>query len=96
MYCIIIYHSIPDSFVADWINESILTRNSVTVRPVARASLSKLVHKLYFYKNDEELFWLGVIETLAVDVRSEFQTKRAVADAERGDIGTLPFDEVCK
>ena len=88
------YDSIPDSYVAGWINETIQTRNSVTVRSQARQSLSKLVKKLYFYKNNEELFWNGVTETLAADVRSEFQTRRAVTDASKGDVSSLPFDEV--
>lgn len=40
------------------------------------------------------MFWRGVSETLAADVRSEFQTKRVVTDANKGDVSTLPFDEV--
>ncbi len=35
-----------------------------------------------------------MVETLEADVRSEFQTRRAVSDADRGDTGVLPFDEV--
>ena len=71
-----------------------MTRNVVHVMETAKHSLSLLLPQLYFYKNEEALFWAGVVETLAADVRSEFQTKKAVTDAGKGYVNSLPFDEV--
>ena len=38
--------------------------------------------------------YLAIEETLSADVRSKFQTKRAVSEAKKGDACSVPFDEV--
>lgn len=82
--------------VPGWIEETITTRNRVywlsEDTDQNNNSLMKLVtekqHKLKHYKNNAPLYMQAVMETLSVDVRSKYQTKKATGSVgvKRSDI----------
>jgi hypothetical protein len=54
------YDSILDARVPTWIEESIETRNTVTVRAGVKTSSERLLKKCCkLYRKQEELFWKG-------------------------------------
>lgn len=89
------YDTLSDSRVPDWIAETVGTRNEVSLKNGVREKSIPLIRtKCKLYKNAVDEFWAGVIETLEADVRSKFQTKKAIVDSEKGIIRLQPFDEL--
>lgn len=89
------YDSVPGAMIPDWIKDSIDTRNSVSLEAgVQEKSKALLKQFCEIYRNDEELFWKAVIETLEADVRSAFQTKKVIEGHKSGHQFELPFDGV--
>lgn len=89
------YDTLPSSRVPDWIAETVGTRNEVFLKNGIREKSIPLIRsKCKLYRNEVDEFWAGVIETLEADVRSKFQTKRAIGDSEKGIIRLQPFDEL--
>jgi hypothetical protein len=89
------YDTLPSSRVPDWIAETVDTRNEVTLKGnVREKSLTLIRTKCKLYRGDVDEFWAGVVQTLEADVRSKFQTKKAIIDSDKGVIRLLPFDEV--
>eukprot|EP00603_Paraphysomonas_imperforata_P007083 CAMPEP_0114425518 /NCGR_PEP_ID=MMETSP0103-20121206/7278_1 /TAXON_ID=37642 ORGANISM="Paraphysomonas imperforata, Strain PA2" /NCGR_SAMPLE_ID=MMETSP0103 /ASSEMBLY_ACC=CAM_ASM_000201 /LENGTH=358 /DNA_ID=CAMNT_0001594359 /DNA_START=6 /DNA_END=1082 /DNA_ORIENTATION=+ len=87
------YDAIESDRVPDWISSTVDTRNDVTVAPgLVQESADMVAKHARLYKKDSELFWKGVIETLEADVRSKFQTKKAMQGAEKRQVFELPFD----
>ena len=80
--------------MCSWISETIGTRNTVSVLPLAKTHAREILHKMKHFKSNEEEFWKSLTETLEVDVRSKFQTQRAIAAAQNTQKGVceLPFD----
>lgn len=87
------YDTVTPFRIPTWIEETIDTRNTVTVSEKAISDVEKIKRKLKQYKNDPQLFMKGLVETLEADVRSKFQTKRRIEDASRGLVVEVPFDE---
>lgn len=89
------YDSLVECRVPDWISDTIGTRNEVVLKSGLKEKSIRLIQsKCKLYQKDVDAFWAGVIETLEADVRSKFQTKRAITDSEKGIIRLLPFDEL--
>lgn len=89
------YDSLSKCSVPDWISETIETRNEVKLKSGVKEKSVRLIQsKCKLYQKDVDAYWAGVIETLEADVRSKFQTKRAINDSEKGIIRLLPFDEL--
>lgn len=86
------YDTVPDYRIPDWITETIDTRNTVIMSPLAVDKVGSMKKKLKQYKNDPDLFIKALIETLEADVRSKFQTKRRILDASNNVTVDVPFD----
>ena len=87
------YDTVPNYRVPNWISETIDTRNTVIIKADAIEQANKIQNKFKHYKNEVILFLNGLKETLEVDVRSSFQTKRRQEDAQKGIHVQVPFDE---
>ena len=87
------YDTVPNFKVPTWISETIDTRNTVIMKAEAIEQANKIQSKFKHYKNNVILFLNGLKETLEVDVRSSFQTKRRQEDARKGIYVEVPFDE---
>lgn len=79
--------------MAPWIKESVDTRNVATAKPAAVAFVRENARYLREYRDDADAYVLGLQQTLEAEVRSKFQTKKRVADAERGVRCQVQFDE---
>jgi|MDTB01.3.fsa_nt_gb tRNA (Thr-GGU) A37 N-methylase len=86
------YDSAPNAFFPQWIMETIHTRNKVVIKDDILAKVERFQKKLKQYKNDAPAFLQGLRETLEVDVRSKFQTKRRIQDATLNIPVDVPFD----
>jgi tRNA (Thr-GGU) A37 N-methylase len=88
------YDSItPEPVVPKWIQETIDTRNVVTVHPSVPAKVQAIAKKLKQYKNDGDMFLKALVETLEADVRSKFQTQKRIQDSTQNIPVDVPFDE---
>lgn len=87
------YDSVTPFKVPTWIAETIDTRNQVTISEEAKQSVYKIQKSLKQYKNDPQAFIAALKETLEADVRSKFQTKKRIQDAQKGQFVEVPFDE---
>ena len=71
--------------VPKWIEDTITTRNSVYLfskdtdqdNNAIMLLITGRQHKLKHYKNNAELYMKGIKETLSVDIRSKYQTRKA-------------------
>lgn len=87
------YDALDDDRVPEWISNTVHTRNDVEVVADLQQESAEIVAKhAKLYKNNSELFWKGVVETLEADVRSKFQTKKAIQGSEKRQVFELPFD----
>ena len=86
------YDSAPNAVFPQWIMETIHTRNEVIIKDDILAKVERFQNKLKQYKNDAPAFLQGLRETLEVDVRSKFQTKRRIQDATANIPVDVPFD----
>lgn len=87
------YDTMDNPMVPQWIEETIDTRNVVTVYADVPAKVKAICHKFKQYKNEHELFMQAVVETLKADVRSKFQTQRRIKDASHDIPVDVPFDD---
>eukprot|EP01035_Chromulina_nebulosa_P018355 gene18355-24048_t len=77
------YDSSNDYKIPQWIEETIDTRNAVTFLPSIINDVTKLQKKLKQFKNNIDGYMNALRETLEVDVRSKFQTRRRIEDATK-------------
>lgn len=89
------YDSIREARIPNWIEESIDTRNVVTVVPgLEEKSEALLLKYCKLYRDRIDLFWKAIVETLEADVRSSFQTKKVIEGHRSGYLFDIPFDDV--
>ena len=72
--------------IAEWIEDTVYTRNEVTIDDVCVEQVMKIQSKLRHYKNNADMFIKGIKETLAAEVRSKFQTDRRMLDTSSGHL----------
>eukprot|EP00597_Dinobryon_sp_UTEXLB2267_P009133 CAMPEP_0170094692 /NCGR_PEP_ID=MMETSP0019_2-20121128/27436_1 /TAXON_ID=98059 /ORGANISM="Dinobryon sp., Strain UTEXLB2267" /LENGTH=196 /DNA_ID=CAMNT_0010316129 /DNA_START=383 /DNA_END=969 /DNA_ORIENTATION=+ len=87
------YDTVPSFQVADWIADTINTRNTVTVNPACLETVRSIQHKLLQYKNEPEEYMKALMETLAAEVRSKFQTNKRMQESAAGQPVEVVFDE---
>eukprot|EP00600_Ochromonadales_sp_CCMP1393_P012469 CAMPEP_0175000156 /NCGR_PEP_ID=MMETSP0005-20121125/2440_1 /TAXON_ID=420556 /ORGANISM="Ochromonas sp., Strain CCMP1393" /LENGTH=164 /DNA_ID=CAMNT_0016254937 /DNA_START=98 /DNA_END=592 /DNA_ORIENTATION=+ len=87
------YDTVAECRIADWIADTVYTRNNVSIQPHCIEYVHKIQHRLVQYKNDADAFIRGIIETLEAEVRSKFQTKQRMAESAKGVSVVVPFDE---
>jgi tRNA (adenine37-N6)-methyltransferase len=78
--------------VPAWINETIHTRNVVTISASVPEQVLRIAKKLKQFKDEPDAFIAAMRETLEADVRSKFQTKRRMQDATEDFPTDVPFD----
>lgn len=87
------YDTIKGERIPQWIEETVESRNDVSVVTGLIADSRDLINKhAILYKGDHDLFWRGAIETLEADVRSKFQTRKALEGHIKKQVFELPFD----
>ena len=86
------YDSVPSAIFPKWIVETIHTRNEVIIKEDVIEKVKRFQGKLKQFKNDARAFIEALRETLEVDVRSKFQTKRRMQDAAQNIPVDVPFD----
>jgi len=69
------------------------TRNHVSINPEAAAFAHSNMRYLREYRDDADAYLMGLRETLEAEVRSKFQTKKRVSDADKGVSCEVLFDE---
>ncbi len=78
--------------IPSWITATIDTRNTVIVPSDIPEKVDNISRSLREYKNDSKTFLSALVQTLEVDVRSKFQTKRRMKDASMEIPVEVPFD----
>jgi len=88
------YDTTPSFRIPTWIEETIETRNIVRFASNVQSELANdSIMWCKQYRNDSEGLLKGLRETLEAEVRSKFQTKKRLTDAERGQPCEVFFDE---
>jgi len=60
------YDTVPTFQVADWIADTINTRNAVTVHPACLDAIRSIQHKLIQYKNEPEEYMKGELRKFQI------------------------------
>lgn len=86
------YDGSEEYMIPPWITATIDTRNTVVVGDEIHEKVDNISRSLREYKNDSEGYMAALVQTLEVDVRSKFQTKRRMKDATMEIPVEVPFD----
>ena len=79
------YDGAPDVRVPNWIENTITHRNIVTINPECYQYIEKNAKHLKLFHNESNEFFIALIQTLQVEVRSKFQTKKLVSFSKQKD-----------
>lgn len=79
------YDGAPDVRVPNWIENTITHRNVVTINPECYQYIEKNAKHLKLFHNESNEFFIALIQTLQVEVRSKFQTKKLVSFSKQKD-----------
>eukprot|EP00981_Chlorochromonas_danica_P004103 scaffold801_cov178-Ochromonas_danica.AAC.8 len=87
------YDTVESFRIPSWIEETVFSRNEVTILPQCKAYIQKVQGRLKQYHNDPQQYLQALEETLAAEVRSKFQTQKQMEFTAKGELVYVLFDE---